>query len=507
MGTLGLAPTAAVADTDYQPPRRSDFTLTGRTSKKVLVLGAGIAGLTAAYELGKAGYDCVVLEGKGRPGGRNWTVRGGTTERDLDGHRQTADFTDGQYMNAGPARIAQWMVTLDYCRELGVEIEPFANQNANAYIYYENAAALARRPIRFRAAKADVYGYVSELLAKATDQGALDGRLTAADKDRLLAFLQDFGDIGNRTTCWAYTGTDRRGFLVDPGAGDQKGVVAGPPPSLADVLANGSGQEFSFEFEYEQAMMMFQPVGGMDRIARALERAVGAGRIRYRSEVLRVTDLPDGVEVVHRDASGRDRAERADFCVATLPPHIMARIPTNLGPSVRAAVARPQPVPVGKMGLEYGRRWWEEDDRIFGGITRTDMDIEEIWHPSHGFLGRRGVLIGYYNDRADALGYSRLVPAARTRRALAQGAKIYGPRYRDECTSAFSVAWDRTPYIEAGWVSWPEDSRVDYDLLNQPAGHIFFAGDWLTHLIGWQAGAFLSARAAVTRLHQQVMAH
>ena len=138
----------------------------------------GIAGLTAAYELGKAGYDCVVLEASSRPGGRNWTIRGGTTERDLDGHVQTARFGQGQYLNAGPARIAQWMVTMDYCRELGVAIEPLANQNASSYIYHEKGP-LSGTGIRYRTAKADVYGYISELLAKATDQGALDRTLSA----------------------------------------------------------------------------------------------------------------------------------------------------------------------------------------------------------------------------------------------------------------------------------------------------------------------------------------
>jgi monoamine oxidase len=504
MGALGLAPTAAAADEEYQPPRRSDFALTGRTSKKVVILGAGIAGLTTAYELGKAGYDCVILEAKDRPGGRNWTVRRGSTERDLDGHTQTAGFAEGQYMNAGPARIAQWMVTLDYCRELGVAIEPFANQNANAFIYHEKSPGQARRPIRYRTAKADVYGYISELLAKATDQGALDRRLTAEDKDRLLTFLEKFGDIGGKTDGWAYTGTDRRGYTVDPGAGDQKGVVAGPPPSLSEVLATEFGREFYFEFEYDQAMMMFQPVGGMDRIVFALLRAVGADRVRLRSQVLRVTDLPDGVEVVYRDAAGRQRAERADFCVATLPPHLMARVPTNLSRSVHTALTRPERVPVGKLGLEYGRRWWEEDERIFGGITRTDMDIREIWHPSYDYLGSRGVLLGYYNTRDDTLAYSRLAPDARTRRAVTQGAKIFGARYR-EVTSAFSVNWDRIPYIETGWMDWPSRTRSDYDLLLKPAGNVYFAGDWLTHLISWQAGAFLSARSVVTQIHRRVM--
>ena len=304
MGALGLAPTAGAAQAPYRAPTPGDFSLTGRRRARVVVLGAGIAGLTAAYELGKAGYDCVVLEASSRPGGRNWTVRGGTTERDLDGHVQTARFGKGQYLNAGPARIAQWMVTMDYCRELGVAIEPLANQNASSYIYHEKGP-LSGTGIRYRTAKADVYGYISELLAKATDQGALDRTLTAADKERLLDLLQDFGDISGRSGGWRYEGSSRRGYRVNPGAGSQKGVVSGPPPSLHEILGSEIGLDFSFEFGYEQAMMMFQPVGGMDHIAYALARKVGAGRLRYRSQVLSFADRPDGVEVDYRDEHGR----------------------------------------------------------------------------------------------------------------------------------------------------------------------------------------------------------
>ncbi|HEY3630485.1 MAG TPA: FAD-dependent oxidoreductase, partial [Jatrophihabitantaceae bacterium] len=183
MGALGLAPTAEAAPpaSDFTPPQPSDFHLTGRSAKTVVILGGGIAGLASAYELGKAGYRCTILEARGRTGGRNFTVRNGTEQTDLNGNTQKATFSEGIYMNAGPARLAQWMVTLDYCRELGVPIEVFTNQNADAYIYNENSGAT---PVRYRTAKADVYGYVSELLAKATDQGALDAQLSADDKGR-----------------------------------------------------------------------------------------------------------------------------------------------------------------------------------------------------------------------------------------------------------------------------------------------------------------------------------
>ncbi|GAB3956223.1 hypothetical protein GCM10027614_67770 [Micromonospora vulcania] len=271
MGAMGLAPSAAASTApSFRAPERSDFTLTGRSGASVVILGGGIAGLTTAYELGKAGYKCTIIEARHRVGGRNLTIRGGDVETDLDGHTQRATFSDGVYMNAGPGRIAQWMVTLDYCRELGVPIEAFTNQNADAWIYNESAGMT--KPVRYRTAKADVYGYVSELLARATDQGALDSQLTATDRERVLSFLQSFGAIGGRTSDWAYTGTNRRGFSAYPGAGNDEGTLLGTPPALADVFASNVGRYFSFEFGYDQAMLMFQPVGGMDQIPRRWPR-------------------------------------------------------------------------------------------------------------------------------------------------------------------------------------------------------------------------------------------
>jgi monoamine oxidase len=137
MGALGLfaAPLGA-QPTNFVPPgqlRRGR----GGPGKHVIVLGAGIAGLTAAYELGKAGYKVTLLEGRNRSGGRNWTVRGGDSETETDGATQICQFDQDQYMNAGPARLPQHHVTIDYCRELGVPLEIFTNQNADAYYYNE----------------------------------------------------------------------------------------------------------------------------------------------------------------------------------------------------------------------------------------------------------------------------------------------------------------------------------------------------------------------------------
>ncbi|WP_248958107.1 flavin monoamine oxidase family protein [Sphaerisporangium perillae] len=510
MGALGLAPAkgtppvpvvgGTAAPSPYVPPQRSDFALRGGRPASVLVLGAGVAGLACAYELGKAGYDCTVLEARDRVGGRSLTLRGGDTVTELPvqgaagsaspGDTQRVTFGEGTYFNAGPARIAQWMVTLDYCRELGVPLEVFVNSNSAAYVL----TAGMKAPVRVRTARADAYGYISELLAKAADAGALDARLTGADKERLLDFLSAFGEIGPSHD---YTGGERRGYRVNPGIG--QGSELGAPPSLTEVLSQGLGRVLTMDAGYEQAMPMFQPVGGMDAIVHALARQVGADRIRTGTRVTKITNTPDGVEVAVEGGAPL----RAEYCVAALPPHLLARIPGNLGADVQAALATPVPLAAGKLGLEYGRRWWEIEDRVYGGATETDLDVGHIWYPSHGFHGPRGLVVGYYNTGEDADSYSEMTHARRLRRAIAQGRRVHGAKYGADLLASASVSWRRQPHIEGAWVRWP--SMGGLRLLQRPAGRVYFAGDWLTHLIAWQAGAFESARKVVTELHHRVL--
>src|SRR6185436_3686990 len=100
-------------------------------------------------------------------------------------------------------------------------------------------------------------------------------------------------------------------------------------PPLADVFASNVGQSFSFEHGYDQAMLMFQPVGGMDQIPLAFTRAIGAHRVALDAVVTGVTTTAGGVQVTYTQL-GRPRRLEADFSVVTLPPNLMARLPHNL---------------------------------------------------------------------------------------------------------------------------------------------------------------------------------
>src|SRR5580692_1867802 len=184
MTSLGFA-----SDSGYKGPIKLDGDPKGTS---VLILGAGLAGMTAAFELRKAGYAVQVLEFNSRAGGRNWTLRGGDRFAELGGFTQTCEFEQGLYINPGPWRIPyHHRALLDYCKRLNVALEPFIQLNHNAFLHASQAFEGA--PQRIRAVRADFQGQVSELLAKATRQGKLDEAVSAEDKAMLLQALRSWG--------------------------------------------------------------------------------------------------------------------------------------------------------------------------------------------------------------------------------------------------------------------------------------------------------------------------
>ncbi len=467
----------------FRAPQEADFSLQGRANDtSVLVLGAGVAGLAAAYELEKAGYAVTVLEARNRIGGRNVTVRAGTELTDTRGTTQRAELAGDRWFNAGPARLAAHHTTIQYCRELGVPIEPFVNVNVDAFAVRHGEVR------RRRSLDADLDGYISELLAKAITDGDLDQEIPADEREALYAYL-------NAMRALART---ERGYETPPGAGEEDGEL-GDPDTLADVLAFDPAARRFFERDWHLNTPMFHPVGGMDALPRALADALRT-EVRTGTEVV---EVGDGDRVLARLADGEEVT--ADFGLSTLPPHLAATLESSWPDEIVRFLGEPAPVTTGKIGLEYDHRFWEVDDGILGGITATDRDVREIWYPSTGYLEEGGVLIGGYPFGPSADRFSQLSHDARTELALVAGEEVHGAVYRDGLRSSFSVDWHTQPHSEGGWAEWLRFG-VGYQRLLEPVGRWRFAGDWLSHTTGWQHGALESARLAVTSLHEQVLA-
>lgn len=484
----------------------------GKHAPKVLILGAGLSGMSAAYELGKLGFQCEIFEARARAGGRCWTIRGGDRQPEVDGPEQTARFADGSYLNPGPARIpGHHGTTLGYCRELGVPVEVFNNVNESAYYLVKG---LDR--VRLREARVDLRGYADELLAKATRKDALDRPMTPDDKEALIEYLREDGGLSPdllykpAADRAALTHTsESRGYVYDdlPAAGAHPGKMS-DPLNFETVIKAGFGKHLNFEHQFDQQPTMFQPVGGMDQIAKAFEKRVGS-RIRYQTEVREIRRNPGGgVRLVVADLlEGNPREVEGNYCICTIPLSVLRDIPADFSPKFADAVRQVPYMDVGKIGLQFRRRFWEEDDRIYGGISWTDQNITQIFYPNYGYLGGNGgVMVGYYHFAEDAKQVGLLTPAAREAHALSQGGKIH-PQYPAEFQNSFSVAWQRIPYNLGGWANWSESMRADlYPLLNEPDGPFHLAGEHLTYLGGWMAGAFESAKAVVKTIAERAVA-
>lgn len=474
----------------------------------VVILGAGLAGLSAALELRNAGYKVRVLEYNGRAGGRNWSIFGGDVITELGGATQHCHFDKGLYLNPGPWRIPHHHhAVIDYCRRLKVPLEPFTQVNYNAYVH--SSGAFGGRPLRYRHVEADFNGHVAELLGKATSQSKLAEPVSVEDREILLEALRDWGALdGNYEYSKGLLSSDRRGYEVAPGGGLSRPPAPSEPMAMRELLNSRLWTALAVGHEYDFQSTLFQPVGGMGMLGRAFSRELGE-LIEHNCKVTAIRQDDRGVTVScqnSRDGSSV-RALRADWCICTIPASILGQIEMNVGARLKDAVDSLAYHASFKAGLQFKRRFWEEDEAIYGGISYTDQPIALIGYPSSGYFATgKGVLLGAYAFGPPAFELTALGLEERMKLILSQGSKIH-PQYTAEFDHGISVGWHRVPWALGCYAAWTDELRaMHYDDLCAIDGRIVLAGEHASRLPAWMEGALLSALDAVARLHRRVTA-
>lgn len=489
METMGLAAATPAGAENFALPPGSG------SGRSVVILGAGIAGLVSAYELRRAGYQVTLLEARNRVGGRAWTIRGDEAVEQIDRPAQRAAFSTGQYFNAGPARIpSSHRLILDYARRLGVPLEVFVNSNQSAGWDFGGQVQPQRRMVN------DIRGHVGELLAKAIDGHALDQAMPKDELAMFREFLVPYTGIDDKGR---YAASVSSGYASWPGGYDHP-AAAVDRLTLKQLIPN---RAIAFPYFFEQIMdmqaTMLQPVGGMDRIAQALYAEVRPSVV-LGTPVTAIRRDGDGVRVEHAKGAGAGAgAVRADYCVCTLPAHLLERVPNDFATGKKAALKNVPYLKSAKIAFE-APRFWERDDHVYGGLAWTDRLNENVIYPSHGFHSERGVIVGAYvagwtHDTTPDSFVAK--PIAEQIRISRESVEALHPGRGRLLESPLAINWGQVPWSEgvgADGPNWGERKRgAQYDELLRPEGPIVFAGEHLSYVGLWQEGAALSAHEAL----------
>jgi len=440
--------------------------LTRRGSpRRIVILGAGLAGLSAALQLTEAGHDVVILEAQRRPGGRVLTLR--------------EPFSDGLHAEAGAGRIPETHnLTVHYVKTLGLELEPFFPARGKQILYVDG-----HRIPYSKLEEVDMRNVTLDLTPEERRLG-----LAGMETKYVADVLHRIGDI--ETPNWpppALAGIDRMSF-------GEFFYQSGASPAAAAFLSLGfektSALDSLRDATHHHTRTLSKIRGGNDQLPKALAARLSRV-IRYGSPVVAIRQGTEGVEAVVESAAGAREPVRGDFMICAIPFTVLRSIPVEPAfPAYkRGVIDTISSGSVTRVELQTRRRFWE--DRGENGFASIDPPME-IWSPSWDQPGTRGLLQAYvYEDLARRVCAED--DASRIRWALDILEKVH-PGLAANYEGGVAKCWDEDPWARGAYTiympgqlsnGWPE-------LIAKPEGRIHFAGEHVSPYPGWMQGALWS---------------
>ncbi len=451
--------------------------------KKVIVVGAGMAGLAAAYELRRSGHEVVILEARQRVGGRIYTLR--------------EPFSPGLHGEAGAMRVpSTHALTMAYIEKFNLKLLPFTMNNPKGYHYVRD------RKYRLAEAAAHLESLGFELAPH--ERGKSHLGLWNATIRPIREKFETLDEAGREPLYAEYDRFSTREFLEanhwSDGAIEMYGLLANQESrmhtSFGELLRSEISQSFTD---------MYQIEGGTDRLPRAFLSELQQ-HIRFGCRVTAMDQTPDAVTIYYQTLVDRTKV-RADYAIITLPLSVLRHIEV-LKPFSRTkqrAIRELNYDASGKVFLQCRRRFWEEDEGIFGGGTVTDLPVRNIYYPEHGRETGRGVLIGSYTWGKDALRWSYLEPTMRIVQTLDQVSQVH-PQVLDEFEVGTSHMWQNDEFAGGAFALFePGQQTRLHQHITMPEGRIHFAGEHASLAHRWIQGAIESGLRAAIEIHQPAM--
>ena len=449
-------------------------------AKRVVVIGGGIAGLVAAFELRRQGHEAVVLEAQQRVGGRVSTCR---------------DFAPGIYAEFGAMRIPRVHdLTLEYCRLFGIELRPFVMGNPKTLVHINGErmtmAEANETPERlpFPLAEHERGRTYEDLWNEATRE--VRDRYEREGEDALLAIIADYDHLSIREFLEA------AGF--SEGAIELYGVMSFREANMGAAVIEQLREIVGRAFEDMQEI-----VGGFDRLPNAFYDRL-QDSVRFGAKVTAIEQDDRSVTVHYKNASGPFSVS-GDYAVCALPFSVLRDI------EVTPAFTREKQKAIRELNynastkilFQTRSRFWEQTDGIVGGTTATDLPIRRICYPSHPFPGTdRGAMLASYTWGQDALRWDAMDPEDRIEQALEDVAKVH-PEISEEFEVGATHAWYDDPHAGGAFALFEpgQESRLQGDIV-RPEGRVFFAGEHCSLWHAWIQGALESGIRAARDIHE-----
>lgn len=480
----GFALSAREAGAFAPPPRALKATdgpleLKG-TPKKVLVLGAGVAGLAAAYELAEAGHDVTVLEARGRAGGRVETMR--------------AQFSDGLYAEAGAMNVYDthdW--TLKYVKLFGLTLDAAAPSALASVVYLRGRRLVSKQ--------GQALDYPLDLTAEEKKLG----RRGMWEK-YVLSVARDVGDYD--APGWPSAALLKYDRMTFTGYLRAQGASA----DAAELLGLGAMGAFGDGAGAVSALVLLREIahrskvkqnyyirGGTDQLPRAFAAKLSE-RIRYGAPVVGVEQDSNGVRVAYLHAGARETVA-ADRVVCAIPFSVLrrVRVTPELSAEKRRAVEEMPYTSVARAYLQTRSRFWLGEGLT--GSATTDLSNMLVFDGAPGQQPERGIMEAYFAG-----------PQARRLTAMREGERVLStlglvekvhPRVRREFEVGATKCWDEDEWARGAY-AWYRPGQMSSLLphVARPEGRIHFAGEHASSTFGWMQGAIESGNRAAREVNE-----